>query len=167
MATSTTASRSSPSSARRPAAVRRPACAGLIYSSSTAHDLTHNHADQPSRLEAQLRERLRAIRDMQGPSAAGAHGAAALALDAHRRVFERFLQGAPTYRPLLLRVKAAYDPALRDALGSIYDHVHLKGQLAEAPARAVSLVACLWFWLREQLGGYRADGNQHPSSAPR
>lgn len=71
-----------------------------------------------------------------GGAAAGP-GAASLVLEAHRQVFESFLAGMTTYRPLLLRVKAAYDPALRDAAAAVYDNVQLRGELARAPAELV------------------------------
>jgi hypothetical protein len=43
-----------------------------------------------------------------------------------------------TYRPLLLRIKQAYDAALADAAGSAYDHVHLQTELSLMPQRHVS-----------------------------
>lgn len=54
------------------------------------------------------------------------------------QAFEGFLQSMTTYRPLLLRIKAAYDPVLRDAMASTYDNVHMKSELAQAPAKLVS-----------------------------
>jgi hypothetical protein len=89
-------------------------------------------------LEAQLQERLAAARMLQAASS-DTCGGGALALDAHRRVFEAFLQSAvTTYRPLLLRIKGAYDAALRDALASVHDCGVLQGELAEAPGLMVS-----------------------------
>jgi hypothetical protein len=43
-----------------------------------------------------------------------------------------------TYRPLLLRIKQAYDAALEDAAGSAYDYVHLQTELSLMPQRHVS-----------------------------
>lgn len=58
-----------------------------------------------------------------------------------RKVFEAFLLGMTTYRPLLLRIKAAYDPVLRDATASVYDNAHIRGELARAPAELVRIDA--------------------------
>jgi len=55
-------------------------------------------------------------------------------------VFEEFIRSITTYRPLLLQIKAAYEPVLRDALCSYYDYVHLFGELATAPAQLAAAV---------------------------
>lgn len=81
-----------------------------------------------NRLETRLREHL---------AAADAAGTGWTALDAHRRAFEEFVAATTTYRPLLLRIKAAYDATLRDAAASALDGAHLRGELATAPARLV------------------------------
>jgi len=49
-----------------------------------------------------------------------------------------FLASMTTYRPLLMRIKAAYDTALDDALQSANDHAHLLLELAAMPHRHVS-----------------------------
>eukprot|EP00878_Enallax_costatus_P041414 GHUV01048172.1.p1 GENE.GHUV01048172.1~~GHUV01048172.1.p1 ORF type:complete len:101 (+),score=15.27 GHUV01048172.1:249-551(+) len=43
-----------------------------------------------------------------------------------------------TYRPLLLRIKQAYEAALVDAIASAYDHVHLQAELSLMPHKHVS-----------------------------
>ena len=53
-----------------------------------------------------------------------------LVLDAHRQVFEAFIHSFTTYRPLLLKIRGAYEEALQDALNSQADNIHMKAQLA-------------------------------------
>ena len=53
-----------------------------------------------------------------------------LALDAYRQVFEAFIHSFTTYRPLLLKIRGAYEEALQDALSSQADNIHMKAQLA-------------------------------------
>lgn len=53
------------------------------------------------------------------------------------QVFAMFISSMTTYRPLLLRIKQAYDPALEDATGSAYDHVHLQAELSMVPRKHV------------------------------
>ena len=53
-----------------------------------------------------------------------------LTLDAHRQVFEAFIHSFTTYRPLLLKVRQAFEEALEDALSSQADNIHMKAQLA-------------------------------------
>ncbi len=60
-------------------------------------------------------------------------------LDAHRQVFEAFIHSFTTYRPLLLKVRAAYEEALQDALTSQADNIHMKAQLAVLHQRKVSI----------------------------
>ncbi len=62
-----------------------------------------------------------------------------LVLDAHRQVFEAFIHSFTTYRPLLLKVRAAYEEALQDALTSQADNIHMKAQLAVLHQRKVSI----------------------------
>ncbi len=62
-----------------------------------------------------------------------------LVLDAHRQVFEAFIHSFTTYRPLLLKVRAAYEKALQDALTSQADNIHMKAQLAVLHQRKVSI----------------------------
>ncbi|KAJ9528271.1 hypothetical protein QJQ45_014241, partial [Haematococcus lacustris] len=85
------------------------------------------------RLEALLDDKLSLIDNI----GAGNKGFAAIQLrtDAHRQVFDAFLHSFSTYRSLLLRIKAVYDAALDDALASIYDSVHMRGELAIAEER--------------------------------
>jgi hypothetical protein len=54
-----------------------------------------------------------------------------------------FIASMTTYRPLLLRIKQAYDTALEDAAGSAYDHVHLQTELSLMPQRHVSAIYVL------------------------
>jgi hypothetical protein len=53
------------------------------------------------------------------------------------QLFHMFIASMTTYRPLLLRIKQAYDTALEDAAGSAYDHVHLQTELSLMPQRHV------------------------------
>ncbi|KAL3144005.1 hypothetical protein ABBQ32_003813 [Trebouxia sp. C0010 RCD-2024] len=53
-----------------------------------------------------------------------------LVLDAHRQVFEAFIHSFTTYRPLLLKIRGAYEEALQDALACQADNIHMKAQLA-------------------------------------
>ncbi|KAI8465116.1 MAG: hypothetical protein J3K34DRAFT_525665 [Monoraphidium minutum] len=91
------------------------------------------------RLAAQLAARLQAARTLHGGTGFS-YGAAMLELGAYRQAFEGFLQATTTYRPLLLRVKAAYDAALRDAAASAHDNAHMRGELARAPAQMAAAV---------------------------
>ncbi|KIZ07805.1 hypothetical protein MNEG_0163 [Monoraphidium neglectum] len=81
-----------------------------------------------------------------------------------------------TYRPLLLRVKAAYDPVLRDAAASTYDNVHLRGELARAPAElavaveeahnaAEAVAAGMLRELEEKLASAEAEAEEVGSRA--
>jgi hypothetical protein len=86
-----------------------------------------------------------------------------------RQAFEGFLQAMTTYRPLLLRVKAAYDPVLRDAAASTYDNVHLRGELARAPAelvRAHERVVALSPAASRSLAASEAGARLHICGAP-
>ena len=69
-----------------------------------------------------------------------------LVLDAHRQVFEAFIHSFTTYRPLLLKVRAAYEEALQDGLTSQADNIHMKAQLAVLHQRKVS-ISGLTHWL--------------------
>ncbi|KAK9808839.1 hypothetical protein WJX72_004735 [[Myrmecia] bisecta] len=102
--------------------------------------------DQPcllQNLEAFLQEKLRLterLTQSYGPNAAQSHGVANMTLDAHRQTFEAFIHSFTTYRGLLLRIKAAYDAALEDALASSHDNVYMRAELAvqeQRQARAV------------------------------
>ncbi|DBA77600.1 TPA: hypothetical protein ACH3X1_009400 [Trebouxia sp. C0004] len=75
----------------------------------------------------QMADRLQAAYGLQDRSSLTT---ANLVLDAHRQVFEAFIHSFTTYRPLLLKVRAAYEEALQDALTSQADNIHMKAQLA-------------------------------------
>lgn len=53
------------------------------------------------------------------------------------QIFDMFISSMTTYRPLLLRIKQAYEAALEDAVASAYDHVHLHTELSLMPHRHV------------------------------
>jgi len=55
--------------------------------------------------------------------------------DAYRQVFDAFLHSFTTYRSVLMRIKHEYDVSLDDALASVYDHVHMKAEIAAADER--------------------------------
>ena len=73
----------------------------------------------------------REARERQG----GIHGAdyrdesGALALEAHRAVFDAFINAFTTYRPLLTKVKEHYDRALDRALRSEHENVQMRSEL--------------------------------------
>lgn len=60
-----------------------------------------------------------------------------MALDAHRQTFEAFIHSFTTYRPLLMKIKRAYDTALVDALQMLHDNVHMRAELAAQEQRQV------------------------------
>ncbi|KAF6253169.1 hypothetical protein COO60DRAFT_1670071 [Scenedesmus sp. NREL 46B-D3] len=91
------------------------------------------------RLEACLHQAKHTAANLQVHS--GSWGAAKLNVDVYRRVFHMFIASMTTYRPLLLRIKTAYDTALEDAAGSAYDHVHLQAELSLMPQRHAEAVA--------------------------
>lgn len=64
-----------------------------------------------------------------------------LVLDAHRQVFEAFIHSFTTYRPLLLKIRGAYEEALQDALNSQADNIHMKAQLSVLHQRKAGFVA--------------------------
>lgn len=84
--------------------------------------------------------RLQAAYDQQDRSSLAS---ANLVLDAHRQVFEAFIHSFTTYRPLLLKVRAAFEEALQDALSSQADNIHMKAQLAVLHQCKVSLYSAL------------------------
>ena len=53
-------------------------------------------------------------------------------------MFEAFIHSFTTYRPLLLKIRAAFEEALHDALASQADNIHMKAQLAVLHERQVS-----------------------------
>lgn len=53
------------------------------------------------------------------------------------QVFDAFIQSTTTYQQLLLRIKQQYDAALYDAMGSAYDNIYIRGELALAQQRMV------------------------------
>jgi hypothetical protein len=65
-----------------------------------------------------------------------------------------FIASMTTYRPLLLRIKQAYDTALEDAAGSAYDHVHLQTELSLMPQRHVGHIC----WRGRILGIHHLHG---------
>lgn len=77
-----------------------------------------------AKLEAMLMEKIRVAERMVSPAYLAqekrgtnrAMGAANLRLDAHRQVFEAFIQAFTTYRPLLRRIKDEYEQVLDDGL---------------------------------------------------
>ena len=71
-----------------------------------------------------------------------------LVLDAHRQVFEAFIHSFTTYRPLLLKIRGAYEEALQDALNSQADNIHMKAQLAALHHRKAGLLAELYIFTR-------------------
>ena len=79
-----------------------------------------------------------------GPNNHRTLATANLVLDAHRQAFEAFIHSFTTYRPLLLKVKEAYEEALQDALSSQADNIHMKAQLAVLHQRKVS---CSRVWI--------------------
>ena len=88
-------------------------------------------------LEQMLSEKLRANERMvSGPShGKGSKSAANLRLDAHRQVFEAFVQAFATYKPLLSRIKNEYDAILDDSLRSAHENVVMRAELAIAEQR--------------------------------
>ncbi|KAA6419058.1 MAG: hypothetical protein FRX49_11021 [Trebouxia sp. A1-2] len=85
----------------------------------------------------QMADRLQAAYGQQDRSSLTT---ANLVLDAHRQVFEAFIHSFTTYRPLLLKVRAAYEEALQDALTSQADNIHMKAQLAVLHQRKANAV---------------------------
>lgn len=89
---------------------------------------------QSTRQQQELDCRLQAAYGQQDRSSLTT---ANLVLDAHRQVFEAFIHSFTTYRPLLLKVRGAYEEALQDALTSQADNIHMKAQLAVLHQRKV------------------------------
>lgn len=98
-----------------------------------------------SKLEAMLTEKVRAAErmvmsthpagDKRGTGAQRSLGAANLRLDAHRQVFEAFIQAFTTYRPLLRRIKDEYEEVLDDAIRSSHENIVMRAELAVAEQR--------------------------------
>merc|ERR1719284_1937139 len=64
-----------------------------------------------------------------------AMGAANLRLDAHRQVFEAFIQAFTTYRPLLRRIKDEYEQVLDDGLRASHENIVMRAELAVSEQR--------------------------------
>ena len=85
-------------------------------------------------LESLLAEQLR-LSEKLASVKGGIHGAdyrdesGALALEAHRAVFDAFINAFTTYRPLLTKVKEHYDRALDRALRSEHENVQMRSEL--------------------------------------
>jgi len=63
-------------------------------------------------------------------------------LAAYHKVFELLLASLTTYKPLLLRIKHAYDEALTDAAEAACDNVYLHSKLSMVPHMHVSWCMC-------------------------
>jgi len=95
-----------------------------------------------SKLEAMLTEKIRTAERLVAPgpgqrqaASLKSMGAANLRLDAHRQVFEAFIQAFATYRPLLRRIKDEYETVLDDGLRASHENVIMRAELAVAEQR--------------------------------
>ena len=85
-------------------------------------------------LESLLSEQLR-LSEKLASVKGGIHGSdyrdesGALALEAHRAVFDAFINAFTTYRPLLTKVKEHYDRSLDRALRSEHENVQMRSEL--------------------------------------
>lgn len=82
------------------------------------------------RLQALKEEKLAAVERVTGPQAR--HGTA-MRVDAYRQVLDAFINSFSTYRPLLLKLKAAYDKQLGAALLATREHTMMTAQIAGQP----------------------------------
>ena len=84
-------------------------------------------------------ERLAGTQHARGRDEGAEHrlalSAANLRLDAHRQVFEMFIQAFTTYRPILRRIKDSYDEVLDDGLRASHENIVMRAELAVAEQR--------------------------------